>query len=432
VSDTSSSHGRRPRLDGLVDHLFRHAAGRMVAALARLVGPDRLDLAEEVVQDALMRALQSWPYGGVPENPEGWLFKVARNRALDLLRRETVLRGKLQWPDMVVDLTSRSDPGIAANLGDEELAMMFMCCHPSLPRAAQTALTLKLVSGFSIDEIADASFETGPAVAQRLVRAKRQIREQAIPLEIPSAGELQARISAVLEVLYLLFNEGYSAHGGESLTRADLCDEAIRLARIMAANVQTNESAVHALLALMLLQASRLSARVDEVGDVLLLAEQDRSRWDRALIVEGLRHLDRATSGDEVTHYHMEAAIAACHATATDAASTNWRYILRLYEDLSALKPSPVVELNRAVALAMVDGPEAGIDALAKIARHPSLENYYLFPSVLAGLEVRAGALDAAARHYREALSMRCSAPERRFMARQLDMIAVRRPRDAS
>ena len=412
---------RAPALDGLVDHLFRHAAGQMVAALARLLGPARLDLAEEVVQDALVRALQTWPYGGVPDNPRGWLFQVARNRALDLLRREAVLREKLPWPDQVVDIAARDGGGI----GDEELAMMFMCCHPLLPRAARIALTLKLVSGFSIDEIADASLERAPAVAQRLVRAKRDIREQGIPLEIPSPRELEGRLLSVIEVLYLLFNEGYGAHGGESLTRADLCGEAIRLTRILAANAHTERPPVHALLALMLLQASRLPARADELGDLLLLADQDRARWDKAMAAEGLRHLDRAAAGDEITPYHIEAAIASCHATARDAAATDWPYLLSLYDDLLALTSSPVVALNRAVALAMVEGPEAGIRAVQAISRHPSLAQYCPLPAVLAGLEVRAGNLADAARHYRDALTMRCSAPERRFMQRQLEMLAA-------
>jgi RNA polymerase sigma-70 factor, ECF subfamily len=336
-----------------------------------------------------------------------------------------VLREKLQWPEGVVDLAQRAAAVDGDHVGDEELAMMFMCCHPALPHAARIALTLKLVSGFSVEEIADASLERAAAVAQRLVRAKHEIREQGIPLEIPSPRELLERMASVLEILYLLFNEGYGAHGGASLTRADLCGEAIRLTRILAGNPHTDRPPVHALLALMLLQASRLPARVNELGDLMLLAEQDRSRWDQAMAADGMRHLGRAATGEAITPYHIEAAIAACHATAGDAASTNWAYVLRLYDDLLALKPSPVVALNRAVALAMRDGAEAGIAAIEAIRHHPSLAQYYLLPSVLAGLEFRAGALAAAARHYRAALTMRCSEPERRFMQRQLDLIAA-------
>ncbi|HYM04491.1 MAG TPA: sigma-70 family RNA polymerase sigma factor [Stellaceae bacterium] len=416
--------GGEQHLDGLVDHLFRHASGQMVAAVARLVGPNRLDLAEEVVQDALLRALQTWPFSGVPDNPRGWLFQVARNRALDILRRETVLRGKLQWSDALVDLMPHAEARTGHSVGDEELAMMFMCCHPALPEAARVALTLKLVGGFSVDEIADAFLAQSAAIAQRLVRAKRQIRDESIPLEIPADGELHERVSSVLDVLYLLFNEGYGAHGGDNLTRADLCGEAIRLARLVAENPHTDRPAAHALLALMLLQASRLPARTDEVGDLLLLADQDRARWDRASISEGMAHLDRAAAGTELTPYHIEAAIAACHATARDAASTDWPYVLRLYDELLRLKPSPVVALNRAVALAMVAGPAAGIAALSALRADAAMDAYHLLPSVLAGLELRAGDRDAAAEHYREALAFRCSAPERRFMQKQLDAIA--------
>ena len=411
---------RRAPLAGLVDHLFRHAAGEMVAALARLLGPARLDLAEEAVQDALLRALQTWPLAGVPDNPKGWLFQVARNRALDRVRHETMSRTALQWPEGVVDLAQRGDGSDGGRIGDEALAMMFMCCDPALGRAAHIALTLKLVSGFSVEEIADASLERAPAVAQRLVRAKREIRERRLALEIPLPRELGARLASVLEVIYLLFNEGYASHGGESLVRADLCDEAIRLARLIAGNPQTDRPAVEALLALMLLQRSRLPARVDALGDLALLADQDRSRWDRGLVEAGLRHLERAASGTEISPYHIEAAIAAQHATARDAASTDWPAIRRLYDDLVALKPSPVVALNRAVAVAMAEGPEAGIGALERIGDDPALAQYHLLPAVRGGLERRAGRPRDALRHYRTALTLRCSAPERRFLERQI------------
>ena len=419
-----------PRLDGLVDHLFRHAAGQMVSAIARLVGPNRLDLAEEVVQDALLRALQIWPFSGMPDNPRGWLFQVARNRALDILRREAVLRDKLAWSENLVDLTPRRDASPADAIGDEELAMMFMCCHPALPQPARIALTLKLVGGFGVEEIADALLSQTAAVAQRLVRAKRQIRDEKIALEIPPPGEVRARLPSVLDVLYLLFNEGYGAHGGDNLTRADLCAEAIRLAKLLAENPHTDRPSVRALLALLLLQASRLPARVDEVGDLLLLAEQDRARWDRAMIAEGMAHLDRAATGDEMTAYHLEAGIAACHATAADAASTDWAYVLRLYDELLRLKPSPVVALNRAVALAMVEGPAAGIEAITALRSHAALAGYHLLPAVLAGLERRAGDLEGAARHYGEALQRRSTAPERRFIEKQL--AAIERERRSS
>jgi len=299
--------------------------------------------------------------------------------------------------------------------------MMFMCCHPSLPSLGRIALTLKTVGGFSVEEIAAAFLAEPAAIAQRLVRAKRQIREQDIPIEIPRSDEVAARLESVLDVLYLFFNEGYSVHGGENLVRAELCGEAIRLAGILAGNRRTDLPPVHALLALMLLQASRLPARVDKAGDLLLLSEQDRARWDQGLIAEGLRHLERASSGESMTAYHVEAAIAACHAVAPDEASTNWTYVLRLYGELLSLKPSPVVELNRAIALAMVEGPTAGIRAIEGIQEHPVLARYYLLPAALGALCLRAGDARRAADYYREALTRPSSTPERRFLEKQLE-----------
>jgi RNA polymerase sigma-70 factor (ECF subfamily) len=413
-----------PEVGALVEHLFRHSAGHMVSRLARWLGAARLDLAEEAVQDALLRALATWPFRGVPAEPRGWLFQVARNRAVDLLRREASLRGKL---DGFGGGLEESPPARA--LGDDELAMIFMCCHPSLPPAARVALTLKTVGGFSVEEIAAAFLAESEAIAQRLVRAKRQIREQAIIIEIPAEAELGGRLDSVLDVLYLLFNEGYSALGGPNLTRAELCGEAIRLAEILAGNPATDRPVVHALLALMLLQASRLPARVDEAGDVLLLAEQDRGVWNQELIGQGLRHLDRAATGRAITAYHVEAAIAAAHAVAVDDAATDWGYVVRLYDDLLTIKPSPVVELNRAIALAMTEGPAAGIAAIDRIEQDPALARYYLLPAALGRLWLAAGDPERAARYFEEALTRPCSAPERRFLERQLTKCRPHAPR---
>jgi RNA polymerase sigma factor (sigma-70 family) len=404
-------------VDALVEHLFRHSAGQMVSRLARWLGSARLDLAEEAVQDALVRALQTWPFGGVPAEPRAWLFQVARHRALDQIRRDGSLRGKL---DTLADHPSLEADVRDTALGDDELAMMFMCCHPALAHAGRIALTLKTVGGFGVGEIAAAFLVEPDAIAQRLVRAKRQIREEGIAIEIPRAEALGARLASVLDVLYLLFNEGYAAHGGENLVRRELCGEAIRLARILGGNPATDVPAVHALLALMLLQSSRLPARVDEAGDLLLLSEQDRARWDHGLIAQGLDCLERAASGSEVTTYHVEAAIAAAHAVASDEASTDWAGIARLYDDLLELKPSPVVALNRAIALAKVDGPAAGVAAIELIETDPALARYYLLPAALGGLWLELGDSTRAARHYREALARPCSAPERRFLEKQL------------
>ena len=405
----------------LTEHLFRHAAGRLVAALAGVLGPARLDLAEEVVQDALVRALEIWPYRGVPANPTGWLFAVARNGALDRLRREAVLRRKLTL------LAVEDAPSPATEPGDDELAMIFLCCHPSLPTPARIALTLKTVGGFGIEEIAAALLTRPVTIAQQLVRAKRRIREHHLPLLLPHRAALAARLESVCEVLYLMFTEGYSAHRGEQLTRAELCGEAIRLTRMLVRAEPTDLPAVHALLALMLLQSSRLPARVDHDGDLLRLAEQDRSQWDRPAIQEGIHHLERSAAGDRVTAYHIEAAIAACHAATADGAAADWPRVLELYDDLLTVKPSPVVALNRAVALAMVDGPHAGIRALQALAGERPMARYHLLPATLGGLWHRAGDPARAARCYRDARRLAGSAPERRFLSRQIEALRLAR-----
>src|SRR5688572_2363229 len=315
----------------------------MVATLARALGPDHLDLVEEVVQDALVRALETWPYRGIPENPRGWLFQVARNRALDLLRRESSLAQKLAALPIEVGSLSDSSNDV---LADDELAMVFMCCHPALPREAQVALTLKTVCAFSVTEIAAAFLAEPPTIAQRIVRAKRTIVDRDIPLELPHQSALRDRLEPVLEVLYLLFSEGYNAHEGEGLVREELCNEAIRMGRLLAHHPETATPAVHALLALMLLQASRLSARRDEAGSLLLLPEQNRALWNRSMINAGMRALERASEGDSITSYHVQAAIAACHANASSDDDTDWEHILSLYDQLIELTPTSVIALN--------------------------------------------------------------------------------------
>lgn len=406
---------------GLVDHLFRSAAGQMVSYLARLLGPEHLELAEEVVQDALLKALQHWPLSGIPENPAGWLLQVARNAALDAVRRRTKLAHLA--PQIEVEITrahGRAEPeDMRSELRDDEIRMVFMCCHPRLSQDARAALALKTVGGFSVAEIARAFLADEPTIAQRLVRAKRQIRELGLKLEMPEGSELAARTDSVLEVLYLMFNEGYAAHGGEDLVRQDLCREALRLARLVAgAPVATPKS--HALVSLMAFQAARLPARIDESGEMVLLEDQDRSRWDPQLIALGFWHLASSAEGEELSEYHLQAAIASVHAAAPDAPSTDWRAILSLYEQLMALNPSPVVALNRAVALAKVEGPKAGLAALDLLAADPALKNYYLLPALRGRLLVDVGRRSEAAEAYLDALSRPCSEPERRFLQRQL------------
>lgn len=412
----------------LVDHLFRHSAGEMVATLTRVFGPAHLGLAEEVVQEALLSALQQWRIHGIPEKPKGWLYQVARNRALDQLRRDATLRGK--EADVVVAMTPRSDGDDAAfahELRDDQLRMMLMCAHPSLARENRVALTLKIVGGFSVEEIARAFLTRPDTIAQRIVRAKRHIRDAQIPLEMPSRAELPQRLETLLEVLYLLFNEGYSAHAGDELVRHDLCGEAIRLARVLAAHPATETPESHALLALFLLQGARLPARVDASGELATLEQQDRALWNQSMIAEGLRELGRSASGDRLTAYHVEAAIASCHAVAPSFEETDWPAIVDHYDELYELKPTPVVALNRAVAIAMADGPAAGIAAVEGIATD-ALQNYLPFHATLGELWLRRGEGERAALHFSRALELPATLTEKRFLlakVRQTRMGAI-------
>jgi RNA polymerase sigma-70 factor (ECF subfamily) len=419
---------------GLVDHLFRHQAGRMIATLTRIFGPRHIDLAEEVVQDALLKALQHWSYRGVPENPSAWLIQVAKNRALDVLRRETTLREKSETlvrsfaaqeaaANQQFRLGYLNSPGQSSETLDDTLSMVFMACHPAIPREGRVALTLKTVGGFGVSEIARAFLAKQPTIAQRLVRAKRLIREEGITFELPSEYEMSARLDSVLEVLYLLFNEGYTAHSGENLVRADLCDEAIRLCSLVARHPATDLPACHALLALMLFQAARAPARIGESGELSLLDEQDRSLWDRRLINRGFWHLDRSATGDRFTEYHLQAAIAACHVAATNYQLTDWAEIVRLYDLLAGLNPSPIIILNRAVAIARWRGPKEGIEELEKINNHPALSNYYLWHATLGELWSELGDRKKAAGFYLKALACPCSEPERRFLLKRLKAV---------
>ncbi|MBL8233507.1 MAG: sigma-70 family RNA polymerase sigma factor [Bryobacterales bacterium] len=396
----------------LVDHLFRRQSGRMVSTLTAILGSKHIQLAEDVVQEALVRALQLWPFQGVPDNPRAWLIQVARNQALDRLRRDQNLASKA--PEIERRMTPRDSPDT-----DDQLAMMFLCCHPRLPDYARVCLTLKTVSGFSVAEIARALLAREDAVAQRIVRAKRQIREEGIAIRMPPPTELPERLESVLQVLYLVFNEGYSATQGPHLIRRELCDEAIYLGGLLASDPVTAAPQVHALLALMLFQAARFEARMDESGELLLLPDQDRSRWDRRMIAAAFRQLDRSAAGEEVTEYHLQAAIAAEHASAPGLDQTNWTHIVQLYDQLSLRNPSPVILLNRAVAIGHLAGPAAGLAALAGIPAEP-LAGYYLFHATRAFLHASNGDKESAAEHYRKALACNCNDAERAFLDRRL------------
>ncbi len=398
----------------------------MVAHLAHLLGPAHLDLAEEAVQDAMLRALQTWPYQGVPENAPAWLFRVAHNAAIDAVRRNRQLAAKAE--SIVVELSRSAavapgEPDLEAQLRDDELRMIFMCCHPDLGLDASIALSLKIAGGFSVSEIARAFLADDAAIAQRLVRAKRNIRDRGLALEMPPGPELQHRLDAVLNVIYFMFNEGYAAHSGDHLIRRDLCLEALRLAQLVAAS-SLSQPRVHALVALIALQAARSPARVDDSGNLVLLDDQDRARWDHRLVALGFHHFDSSIVGDEMTEYHVQAAIAATHARG-QGATTDWPMILHLYDQLMALNPSPVVALNRAVAVARVHGPEVALAATEPLLENPKLLDYYLLLALRGHLFLALGKPAEAAAAFSAALRCRCSEPERRFLERKLTECAT-------
>jgi RNA polymerase sigma-70 factor (ECF subfamily) len=408
---------------GLADHLFRHEAAKLVSVLTGIFGIDRLQLAEDVVQEALVRALKTWPFYGVPANPAAWLTQTAKNIALDAIRREKSFQEKQERIVSTVEQwAEKSDTaGFGeGELGDERLRLMFACCHPALPAEAQTALALKTLCAFSPGEIAKAFLTTEAAVLKRLTRARQRLRDMRVPFEIPAAEEMPARLDGVLQTLYLLFNEGYKASSGDRLIREELCQEAIRLATLLAAHPATRQPRVHALAALMLLSAARLPARVDEHGNIHRLEEQDRSKWDKPLIGQGMLHLGHSAAGGEVSEYHLQAGIAALHCAAPDYRSTDWPRILGLYDRLIAIDNSPVVALNRAVALASVHGPEEGIKALEKIRSAQLLESYHLLYAVMAEFEYQLNDFESAAAHLREALSRAELQSERDLLAKRL------------
>ena len=404
---------------GAIDAVWRIESAKVIAGLTRIVGD--VGLAEEMAQDALVAALERWPETGIPRNPGAWLMATAKHRAIDHVRRDKMLARKhdllgyeleAQQESAVPDL----DAALDDHVGDDLLRLVFIACHPVLSTEARVALTLRLLGGLTTEEIARAFLVPVPTIAQRIVRAKRTLSEAHVPFEVPRGAELTARVSSVLEVLYLIFNEGYSATAGDDWMRPTLCDEALRLGRILAELVP-QEPEVHGLVALMEIQASRTRARVGPSGEPVLLLEQDRARWDHLLIRRGLAALERAESlGGALGPYALQAAIAACHARARTAEETDWARISALYDALAQLAPSPVVELNRAVAVAMAFGPAAGLELVDALAQEKALAAYHLLPSVRGDLLFKLGRLDEARQEFTRAAGLTRNAREQTLL----------------
>jgi RNA polymerase sigma-70 factor (ECF subfamily) len=412
-----------------IDAVWRIESARLIAGLTRIVRD--VGLAEDLAQDALVAALEQWPESGIPDKPGAWLMATAKHRAFDLLRRDKMLERK--HVEVGHELEARQemaapdlDAAIDDQVGDDLLRLVFISCHPVLSSEARVALTLRLLGGLTTEEIARAFLVPEPTIAQRIVRAKRTLAEAHVPFEVPRGDELAARLSSVLEVLYLVFNEGYSATAGDDWMRPQLCEEALRLGRVLAELVP-QEPEVHGLVALMEIQASRSRARVGLSGEPILLLEQDRGRWDQLLIRRGLAALERAGElGGVNGPYALQAAIAACHARAHTASETDWARIAALYGDLVQLVPSPVVELNRAVAMAMAFGPAVGIELVDALGSEPSLKNYHLLPSVRGDLLSKLGRLDEARAEFERAASLTRNERERALL---LERAAASAPR---
>lgn len=410
------------------DHFFRHESARLVAALTRFFGPRHIDLAEDVAQAALIEALEAWRFGKTPDNPSGWLFRVARNKALDALRRHEVrarlepevvrIHGENQAASRLID-----EVFLDREIEDSQLRMIFACCDPDLPTESAIAVTLKTLCGFSTREIADALLITEANVHKRIQRAKDRLRKRTDLLDVPTGPELVERIETVHTVLYLLFNEGYYSSHNDDLVRRNLCDEAARLTGLLSEHRDCSRPSTRALLALMSFHAARFDTRVDEAGEIVLLEDQDRSRWDGARIAAGLRLLEQASESNEISTYHLEAAIAAHHCTARSFQDTDWTGILGLYDLLIGLKPSPVYQLNRAIVLAKVKGPAAGIDIVEQLRKEQTLKNYHLLDATLGQLHVDAGDPASAREAFLRAKTKTSSEKEHALLDRKIESL---------
>ena len=411
----------------LVDHLFRHEAGRMVAILTRIFGIHNLELAEDVLQDTLRQALEDWSLGAVPDNPSGWLMVVAKRKAINAIRRERLQRSFAS--DMDVLLKSEWTAAYTMDqvfledeIRDSQLRMLFTCCHPALPMESQLALTLKTLCGFSIAEIATAFLTTESTINKRLYRAKEKIRQELISFTVPAGQSLLTRLDAVLLVIYLLFNEGYNSSGDNPVIRQDLCLEAIRLAMLLTEKTVTNvHPPVYALLALMCLHSARFEARIDNYNSLIVLEEQDRRLWNQQLITRGLQFLLQSAGGESVTAWHLEAAIAAEHCISPDFESINWNKIYDYYIALEKLKPSSVIKLNLAIVTAKKNGPRAAISLLHELEKHRALDSYYLLYAALGEFYQQVGQAPEAHAYFRQALSLTKSAAIREALEKKMN-----------
>ena len=402
-----------------IDAVWRIESAKLIAGLTRIVRD--VGLAEDLAQDALVAALERWPESGVPDNPGAWLMATAKHRAIDTFRRSERIERKHE--ELVPELRERQETAVSEldaalddDIGDDVLRLIFMSCHPTLSREARTALTLRLLGGLTTDEIARAFLVPEPTIAQRIVRAKRTLADAHVPFEVPRGAELSARLSSVLEVIYLVFNEGYSATAGDDIVRPALCEDALRLGRILA-ELDPEEPEVHGLVALMEIQASRLRARVGPSGEPILLLDQDRGRWDHLLIRRGLAALERAEKLKGANGaYALQAAIVACHARARTAEETDWRRIASLYDALAKVAPSPIVELNRAVAIAMAYGPAEGLELVDALRSEPALRSYHLLPAARADLLEKLERFDEARVEFERAASLTRNLRERDFL----------------
>ncbi len=410
------------RVRETMDHLFRQHAGQMVSLLARIFGIDKLDLIEDAVQDAMVTALKKWPYGGVPDNQFAWLTQVAKNRLIDRLRRG---RSSAELGEADGVFIAGETPAIhfEGEIAEDQLRMMFACCHPAIPADSQVALTLKTVGGFSVSEIARAYLANEDAIAKMLTRAKKKLRESDVEMEIPASSSLTLRVDAVLRVLYLMFNEGYSASAGELLFRRELCFEAIRLCKLIARHSVVSAPRVNALAALFLFQAARLPTRTGSGGELILLSVQDRRNWDKALITDGLIYLHRSASGHELSDYHIEAEVAAIHSLAEDFASTDWPRVIECYGLMQARKFSPVVELNRIVAIGHLDGPAKALTELDSLGKHYLMTSFDLFHITNAHFLVENGENRKALASYRRALEFIRNEPIRRHVTERMTLL---------